>query len=135
MRYVDHRLEYRLVIPGNAKSFRSKDAQAYKQEIRITAKKNVSQQFLGREIEVRLDYFYTGRRRPDMDNITKCVLDALSGVAYADDRQVRVASAVAHFLGEIVQINGGPVDLVKPLAHYQRYLFIRIRGTTETSAS
>lgn len=27
-------------------------------------------------------------RRPDADNICKCVLDALNGVAYADDAQV-----------------------------------------------
>lgn len=27
-------------------------------------------------------------KRPDADNITKCVLDALNGVAYADDSQV-----------------------------------------------
>lgn len=26
--------------------------------------------------------------RPDIDNVAKCVMDALNGVAYADDRQV-----------------------------------------------
>ena len=31
--------------------------------------------------------------RPDIDNVTKCVMDALNGTAYADDRQVTVISA------------------------------------------
>lgn len=130
MRHVYSAPEYRIVIPGRAKSFRSKDAAAYKQEIHRVAKAALPERLSGRAIEVRLDYFHTGRRRPDMDNITKCVLDGLTGVAYADDRQVRVATAVAHFLGDIVQIYGGPVDLIKPLEQHDQYLFIRMRATS-----
>ena len=31
--------------------------------------------------------------RPDIDNVVKCVMDALNGTAYADDRQVTVICA------------------------------------------
>ena len=32
-------------------------------------------------------------KKPDIDNITKCILDGLNGVAYRDDTQVVEVSA------------------------------------------
>lgn len=63
----------------------------------------------------------------DMDNVAKCVLDALNGVAYVDDKQVRVQSAKAYLLRSPVEIWDGPVDLIKPLSKYEEYVFIRVR--------
>lgn len=62
-----------------------------------------------------------------MDNVAKCILDALNGLAYHDDAQVRIESSTAYSLHEPVCIPGGPVDIVKPLAQYDEYIFIRIR--------
>lgn len=50
----------------------------------------------GTAVEVRLHFFFARQRhrlgphaqRPDLDNLVKLVLDALNGVAWADDGQV-----------------------------------------------
>lgn len=78
-------------------------------------------------MEVLLDYFHTVRRRVDMDNVAKCVIDALNRVAYADDRQVVHQYSRAHDLTKRLRLPGGPVDLVKPLAEHTEYLFVRVR--------
>jgi len=80
------------------------------------------------KLEVYMDYFRIRRRRPDMDNVAKCVLDALTGFAYIDDAQVHVQLSKDHWLELPVSISGGPVDLVKPLREYKEYLFVRIRA-------
>lgn len=43
---------------------------------------------LSGELRVRLDFYKGNRRRTDIDNLQKLVLDALNGVAYVDDWQV-----------------------------------------------
>ncbi len=64
-----------------------------------------------------------------MDNVAKCVLDALIGLAYVDDQQVTEQLSQAHDLRRVIRIAGGPLDLVKPLVKYETYLFVRVRFT------
>jgi hypothetical protein len=78
-------------------------------------------------LEIRLDYFHTHERRLDMDNVSKCVLDGLNGIAYTDDRLAKVQTSRSHDLRTRVDLQGGPVDLVKPLRRYSEYLFVRVR--------
>lgn len=40
------------------------------------------------DVSVTAGFYFTGKRRGDIDNLVKTVLDALNGVAYVDDRQV-----------------------------------------------
>lgn len=40
------------------------------------------------DVSVTVGFYFTGKRRGDIDNLVKTVLDALNGVAYVDDRQV-----------------------------------------------
>jgi Holliday junction resolvase RusA-like endonuclease len=127
MIYVRSTVEYRIVIPGRAFSFRSPHAKAYKAKIRRFAKSTVRRPLPGRNIEVLVDYFRTSKTHPDMDNISKCVLDALNGVAYKDDQQVRLQSSIEHFLGAPIHIFEDTVDLVKPLIRYKEYVFVRVR--------
>ena len=119
--------EYRIVMPGKAVSFRSPKSGDYKTMIQEVAKRIFAKPIIGDTVEVRLDYFHLSRRRMDMDNIAKCVLDALNGIAYTDDRQVRLQAATAYSLASEVYIAQGVVDLIKPLAQYEEYLFIRVR--------
>ena len=119
--------EYRIIIPGKAKSFRSPKSGDYKTIIQQAAKRIFTRPMSGDTLEVRLDYFLLGRRRMDMDNIAKCVLDALDGIAYTDDRQARLQTATAYPLASTITIEDCVVDLIKPLAQYEEYLFIRVR--------
>ena len=116
-----------MVIPGEAISFRSQKAKSYKRRVRAKAREVFTKPLTEDRLEVYINYFRVSHRRPDMDNIAKCVLDALTGLAYADDAQVYVQSAKDHWLESPVSISRGPVDLVKPLREYTDYLFVRIR--------
>jgi hypothetical protein len=62
----------------------------------------------------------------DMDNVSKCILDALNGLAYADDKQVGLHKATDHDLSQWVSLSDS-VDLVKPLAEHDEYIIVRIR--------
>ena len=127
MTRVEHIPEYRLVVPGKAQSFRSQRAGTYRGQIRAIAKGIFPPPDRSQRVEVRLDYFHCHRRRFDMDNVAKCVLDALNGIAYVDDQQVREQVSQAHDLRHVVHLPEGPVDLIKPLRDYDTYLFVRVR--------
>lgn len=120
-------LEYRFVVPGRAVSFRSPRAKLYKAAVVRAAKQVFPRVPRDVPVEVRLDYFHTSPRRFDMDNVAKCVMDALNGRAYTDDRVAQLQSSKAYDISKRVDITGGPVDLAKPLMFYREYLFVRIR--------
>jgi hypothetical protein len=61
-----------------------------------------------------------------MDNISKCVIDAMNGIVYSDDLQVRLQSSCSYDLSKSVKMSGVPVDIVKPLVLMNEYLFIRL---------
>jgi len=118
--------EYRFAIPGPAVSFRSPKANAYKLYIRKVAKNIIKKPIIG-PVEVRIDYFHYSPRKMDMDNISKCVMDALNGIAYKDDKQAQLQSSQAYNVSTRVILTEGPVDIIKPLQEYAEYLFIRVR--------
>jgi Holliday junction resolvase RusA-like endonuclease len=124
---ITNALEYRVVVPGPAVSFRSTKARTYKRLIRKLSAPVFKKPTDSQMLDVRLDYFHTAPRKVDMDNVAKCVLDALNKIAYKDDRLVRLQSATSHYLAFPLQISGGPVDLVKPLAKHTEYLIVRVR--------
>lgn len=65
----------------NRGAIASKEARDYKLRVRAL----YSPRILAGRVAVRLDVYLC---RGDLDNRIKCVLDALKGVAYLDDRQV-----------------------------------------------
>ena len=132
MSYSHSITEYRVVVPGRAVSFRSRKARAYKDLVRNMAQSIFPVPLSERSVEVRIDYFHTTRRRVDMDNVAKCVMDALNGMAYLDDRQAKLQSSNAHYLQAPVRIYGGPIDLIKPLNEHEEYVFIRVRDILNT---
>ena len=120
-------VEYRFVVPGEAVSFRVAKASDYKELVVQSARPVLPTTPTAQPVEIRLDYFHTIPRNPDMDNIAKCVIDALNGVAYTDDKLARLQSSADYDLTNRVDIQGAPIDLVKPLADHSDYLFVRIR--------
>jgi len=124
---ISGELERRFVVPGRAFSFRSPRAASYKRKVRREATGALRRDPPSTELDVFIDYFHLGERRMDMDNIAKCILDALNGVAYVDDRQVRRQSSHAHDLTRRFTLSRGPVDLIKPLASHDQYVVVRVR--------
>lgn len=43
---------------------------------------------LGGELAVRAVVYFPDRKRRDIDNILKCLLDSLTGIAWVDDSQI-----------------------------------------------
>ena len=120
-------IEYRFVVPGHAVSFRSPKAKAYKEKVRGCLPARLMKRPIRVGCEIRLDYFHSSPRRFDMDNVAKCVLDAMNNTAYTDDKLARMQSATAHDLNHRFTLTSGPVDLVKPLRKYSDYLLVRVR--------
>lgn len=126
--FIETRVEYRLVLRGPAVSFRSAYSGAYRERVRAEARGLFQKPLSAETVDVWIDYFHTKPRRVDMDNVAKLVLDALNGVAYIDDRRVRLRGAKPYWLRFPVSIPRGPIDLIKPLANHEEYLFVRISG-------
>jgi len=120
--------ELRFVVPGVAVSFRSPASAEYKRRIRKAARPVFRRWGAFASCQVRIDYFHETPRRFDVDNVLKCVLDALNGLAYKDDRVVTEAPPRAHDLRGMVHLPDGPLDLIKPLRRYRDYLFVRVRA-------
>jgi Holliday junction resolvase RusA-like endonuclease len=99
----------------------------YRRRVARRARAALPRKPLDAAFEIRLDYFHLSERRFDMDNVAKCVLDGLNGIAYVDDQLASVQASKAHDLRERIRLRDGPVDLIKPLRMYREYLFIRIR--------
>jgi Holliday junction resolvase RusA-like endonuclease len=119
--------EYRLIIPGKAVSFRTGNAKDYKRKVEAEDRKIFKQPIIDKRVEMRIDYFHRQKRRMDMDNVAKCIMDALNTVAYSDDKQVSMQKSVAHPLNQVVRINEETIDIVKPLAQHEEYVIVRIR--------
>lgn len=125
---VEPKIEYLVIVPGRARSFRSHYAKEYRDRVREAAQKVITEMFHTNDIDLKIDYFYRGNRNVDMDNITKNVMDALTNIAYPDDRLVKTQNSRAHKVDEIVYIKREVFDIFKPLANYEEYLTIRIRS-------
>lgn len=124
---VLHNREYRFVVPGKAESFRTPGASQYKDKVAEIASKIFSQPLIDQKVEVRINYFHFQERRMDMDNVAKCIMDALNGIAYQDDRQVSSQRSSSHHLQKFFRLSNEPVDIVKPLKDYDEYAIVRIR--------
>ncbi len=77
-------VEQRPTVKGNGK-------EVYFNDVRSAAKVEIAHPISSADIEVEIVYATCVRKgeRMDADNVNKPTLDALKGVAYEDDRQVR----------------------------------------------
>jgi crossover junction endodeoxyribonuclease RusA len=65
--------------------YQTRETKDFKKLIFLTGK---SQNLDPLEGNVQINIKWEVKRKADLDNILKCVLDALQGVAYIDDKQV-----------------------------------------------
>ena len=99
-------------------------AKEYKDKIRDIAKKIIDHP-LTNPVDIKIYYFHSINRRMDMDNVAKCIMDALNGLAYQDDRIVREQTSRSYDLRKHLRIHD-TVDIIKPLMKYSDYVFVRI---------
>jgi len=83
---------YKIWIDGKPKSAGSEGARGnspYRKSIQKAARKVVKAPWGSRRIHVEIWYSSDAHQRPDVDNIAKPILDALEGVVYKNDLQIR----------------------------------------------
>jgi Holliday junction resolvase RusA-like endonuclease len=94
---------------GNGRTYEAAEDRAYKKAIAAAYKEQCGEWFGDAELMVRISVcralpksrpkrvtWEPDTFKPDGDNIAKAVLDALNGVAFADDRQVTDVQTVKH---------------------------------------
>ncbi|AWN51690.1 RusA family crossover junction endodeoxyribonuclease [Methylobacterium sp. 17Sr1-1] len=80
--------------PVSAQALRRASLQAWKAKVSAaaTAAWPASQQPFGGDLELRVTH-YSERRIADRDNLLKPIQDAIQGIAYSNDRQVKDATS------------------------------------------
>ena len=80
----------------------------YFEAVRAAASAEISAPVATDDIEVEIAYSTTQKKenRKDADNVNKPTLDALKGIAYADDRQVRAVSCSVFDKSREAMVNG-----------------------------
>ena len=100
--------KYEIWVPGRPRSQNNntKSLSRYVQELKRSAREAVNSQSLSPRVDVEIIFASTHCDRGDVDNIIKPILDALKGIAYQDDKQVRSVKATAIPLNEPVGFSG-----------------------------
>ncbi len=95
---------------------KGKGKQAYFDAIRRAAQSEIASPIKTDDIEIEIVYATNQKRgrRKDADNVNKPTLDALKGIAYDDDRQVRSVSSTV-FDKNLASTVNGRVEHIGPL--------------------
>lgn len=124
--------KYCLVIPGRGYSPKARIAKVYKQKIKEIAKRRIPKPLDGR-VRLKIEYLYSqSRHLLDSDNLSKTICDALKGVAYGDDSQVKHKEVIIinrNDRNEDFSITGVPLTLqiADLLADKKSFTIIRLR--------
>jgi Holliday junction resolvase RusA-like endonuclease len=88
--------DYSFWITGVPKSLSAKKTENYRARIQAAAAAEITEPLQSPRIDIDIIFAAKNRNlRADVDNVAKPVLDALKGVVYMDDRQVRSVKVVA----------------------------------------
>ena len=68
----------------------SQDARIYKKRIKLSAREQYKKSVSVFEFEISLFYFFPDKRRDHL-NCNKILLDALSGIVWKDDKQIKIS--------------------------------------------
>jgi crossover junction endodeoxyribonuclease RusA len=77
----------------------SKEGKQLKEAYQLSAKTQWKLPILNCELEVRINLYFKDKRRRDIDNWNKIVLDSLTGIVWKDDSQI-VKLTIEKHIGE-----------------------------------
>lgn len=69
-------------------TYMTREGKAIKQTYQWEAKSQWKKEPIKGDIEVRINFFFETKRRRDLDNQNKLILDALTGIVWEDDSQI-----------------------------------------------
>jgi hypothetical protein len=80
----------------------------------------------GADLQLDMWIFSIGGAAPDNDNVLKLVRDALEGVVYVNDRQVKRDRVIHHDLLVPVMLPGLPRRLAALATRGEPYIYVRL---------
>ncbi len=121
-------------IPVSAQAKNTQIKQAYRTRVvhAAQAAMNGGNPFDGR-VQLDLKVFSADGTLPDGDNVIKLVQDALQGVVYGNDRQVRNTSIMIRSTGEPVQLVGVSPALAAELVTGDPIMYVRVTTDVDWS--
>ena len=107
---------FRIWIPGSPRAAgKNRGARTrYVEQIRRAASEVVPHPTRSPRIDIEVFFYADTTLRADVDNVIKPILDALIGVVYEDDRQVRSVKATAFPKGDAFR-SSGSMDVLNRL--------------------
>lgn len=77
-------------VGRNGNVYTPRQTQVYEQQIKWRARVAMGNHPpLTGPVGVQMRFYFKGRRTPDADNCEKAILDAMQGIVYENDRQVK----------------------------------------------
>ena len=117
-----HPPTYRIWVRGRPQSAQKRGSRdRYVEAIRVAARSVVERPTASRRLDVDVWFCADSVSRADVDNVLKPVLDALCGVVYLDDRQVRSVRAVAVPNDDAMRFSG-PLSVINRLFAGREFL-------------
>ena len=78
----------------------TKQGKDLKEQYQLEAKNQYKGKVLSGDVEMELVLFFKDKRRRDVDNYNKLVLDALEGIVFEDDKQVQKLTIIKDYSKE-----------------------------------
>ena len=78
------------------------------------------------DLLIRIKYFYHGITRLDTDNISKPICDALNGIAYHDDQQIRNREVEKCPLTGAYRLPGVPQNVAIALTQGNDFVWVQL---------
>ena len=118
------------VVLGHPRSHQTSDRSKLKEwaaTIRAEAAKVWTGPPLTGKLRFILIHFHEGDTPPmDDDNMVKPIRDALTGLVYADDRQIRFSETTQVSIDDSFRVRGGALIVTAALSRGDPFLFVRI---------
>ena len=124
--FVIHKPKYNIWVEGRPQSFQKKRLVRYKERIQQAARSIVPRVLRTPRIDVEIWFHAYTSLRADVDNVIKPILDALKGIVYEDDRQVRSVRVVALPDGDAFGIESSSGDALDRLMGEPDQFLIKI---------
>jgi Holliday junction resolvase RusA-like endonuclease len=108
--------DFRIWVPGRPQSAQKRGSnENYKQRIRDAAAAVVPHPTRSPRLDIEIWFTAASVSRADVDNVIKPVLDALVGIVYEDDRQVRSVRVVAVPTDDAIRMEGVSLQAIRRL--------------------
>jgi len=69
--------------------YMTKQGKELKEQYKLEAKEQYKEEIISGDCELEITLFFKDKRRRDVDNFNKLILDSLQGIVYEDDKQIQ----------------------------------------------